>query len=80
MHHAQDHADQPQHEGHDGPSSSGAGADTTGGAGQSQPTDDQADQPHRDGHKGPGSPTGDSTGGNVHSEADVGGVEVESYA
>src|SRR5215813_12444359 len=76
------HADQPQHQGHDGPGSPAAGADTTGGAAQSQPTDDQADQPHHGGHEGPGSPVGDadSTVGEVGGEAEVDDVEVDSCA
>ncbi len=47
------------------PRSPVAGADTTGGAGQSQPTDDHADQPHHGGHDGPESPGAgaDITGG-----------------
>ena len=65
------HADQPKHQGHDGPGSPVPGADTTGGAGQSQPTDDQADQPHHGGHVGLESSGGHgvTTGGEFPSAA-----------
>ena len=48
-----DQADRPQHQGHDGPVSPLASADTTGGAGQSQPTDDRANQRNHGSHRGP---------------------------
>src|SRR3546814_1539331 len=44
------------------PSPPGAGADTTGGAGQGQPTDDHADQPQQRGHQGPETPGGQGVG------------------
>src|SRR5262245_9534058 len=59
------HADQPQHQGHDGPGSPAACAETTGGAAQMRHTEDHPDQPQRQGHDGPGSPGAgaDTTGG-----------------
>src|SRR5262249_1232199 len=59
------HADQPQHQGHNGPGSRAAGAETTGGAAQMRHTEDHADQPQHQGHDGPGSPAAgaDTTGG-----------------
>src|SRR5262245_54598498 len=56
------------------------GAAGTAGAGQSQPTEVHADQPQRQGHDGPGSPVGDSAGGGVDGDTEVGSVEVDSGA
>src|SRR5262245_22625995 len=59
------HADQPQHQGHEGPGSPAAGAETTGGAAQMHHTEDHADQPQRQGRDGAGSSVAgaDTTGG-----------------
>src|SRR5262245_40831098 len=59
------HADQPQHQGHDGPGSPAAGAETAGGAAQMRHTEDHAEQPQRQSHDGASSPVAcaDTTGG-----------------